>query len=128
MNYIFELNYNDLFTKEKNGEIYFLILFNLKDSVMKFGKPFLKKYPFTVDNDKYTISLFVEEKAEKKNYTLIIVLSVVAFVLIALLLFFGYKLLIKKGSTKKRANELDEDYEYVSQKDKNISPANNLGI
>ena len=128
MNYIFELNYNDLFTKEKNGEIYFLILFNLKDSVMKFGKPFLKKYPFTVDNDKYTISLFVEEKAEKKNYTLIIVLSVVVFVLLSLLLFFGYKLLIKKGPTKKRANELDEEYEYVSQNDKKISLANNLGV
>ena len=51
LNYIFELNYKDLFTEEKDGKIYFLMIIEINgDNLIKFGKPFLKKYTFTVDN------------------------------------------------------------------------------
>ena len=136
MNYTFELNHEDLFSKEKDGEIIFKIVFDLHYDGMKFGKPFLKKYPFTIDNNKFTISLYVEEKIEEKgtNYTAVIILSIVSFCLLALVIYFGYKLLTKKGKEKKRANELDEDYDYTSKKDSeinqniNVPLTNNLGI
>jgi len=136
MNYTFELNHEDLFSKENDGEIYFKIVFDLKYNGMKFGKPFLKKYPFTIDNNKYTISLYVEQKTEEKerNYTAVIILSIFSFCLLALVIYFGYKLLIKKGKGKKRANELDEDYDYISKQDNEIrqndkvSSTNNLGF
>lgn len=136
LNYTFELNHEDLFSKEKDGEIIFKIVFDLNYNYIKFGKPFLKKYPFTIDNNKYTISFYVEEKSEeqKRNYTAVIILSIVSFCLLALVIYFGYKLLIKKGKAKKRANELDEDYDYISKQDNDInqnnkvSSINNLGF
>ena len=118
MNYIFELNYKDLFSKEKDGNIYFLIIFDLSHDGIKFGKPFLKKYPFTVDNDQKTVSLFIgEDSTHKENNTLIyilIIVSILFLIVLGLLIYFGYKL-IKKGKAKKRANELDEDYDYITQ-------------
>ena len=38
--------------------------------------------------------------------------------MLGLLIYFGYKLL-KKEKTKKRANELDEDYEYITHENIN---------
>ena len=145
MGYIFELNSQDLFSKNIDGKIYFLILFDLQNSDIKIGKPFHKKYPFTVDNEKNTISLFLldneSENSDKKDridIIYIVVLVVVIFILISIASFFAYQLYLKKGKTKKRANELDEDYEYLSkdndknEKNDNINSENNnvgnLGI
>ena len=121
MDYIFELNYKDLFSKEKDDNIYFLIIFDIshnRDGI-KFGKPFLKKYPFTVDNEQRTISLFIKEEdyTHKESNSLIYILIIVSILflfVLGLLIYFGYKLL-KKGKAKKRANELDEDYEYITE-------------
>lgn len=134
MNYTFELNHEDLFSKEKDGQIYFKIVFDLKYSGMKFGKPFLKKYPFTIDNNKYTISLYVEEKPDQsseekeRNYAVVIILSIISFCLLALVIYFGYKLFIKRGKEKKRANELDEDYDYISKQDNVINQSNKVSL
>ena len=92
-------------------------------STTKIGKPFLKKYPFTVDNDKNTISLYVldnENINSKTNNTIIYlaILICVVIILLGLAAFLLYKLYWKKIKNKKRANELDEDYEYLS-KEKN---------
>ena len=63
LNYIFELNYKDLFTEEKDGKIYFLMIIEINgDNLIKFGKPFLKKYTFTVDNENSQISYLMIEK------------------------------------------------------------------
>ena len=123
MEYIFELNSSDLFYKSTNGNIFFLIVFDLHFSTTKIGKPFLKKYPFTVDNDKNTISLYVldnENINSKTNNTIIYlaILICVVIILLGLAAFLLYKLYWKKIKNKKRANELDEDYEYLS-KEKN---------
>ena len=135
LNTIFELNHNDLFTKAKDGKLYFLIVMEINsDNIIKFGKPFLKKYTFTVDNEANKISLFAFEKKQKRNYLLIIILSVVSFVLLAAVIILVYKLLTKKA--KKRANELDDDYEYMTKEEENkntnndpeIPLANNLGL
>ena len=127
MEYIFELNSKDLFSKQNDGKTYFLIIFDLHFSNFKIGKLFLKKYPFTVDNEKNTISLFLldQENNESDNtdtngntYIYIIILSITVAILVGVAVFLGYKLYLKKNKNKKRANELDEDYEYLG-KEKN---------
>lgn len=144
MYYTFELSYKDLFSKQPDRFIYFLIMFDIsKESKneIKFGKPFLKKYPLTVDNEKHTISFFLkEEEINNNNNTLIIVvilLSIFFVILLFLLLFFIYKYVVKNKKNKIRANELDDDYDYTSKEnyldaDKEQSPDKpkdkNIGI
>lgn len=115
MDYVFELNYEDLFSKEEDGGIYFLIVLDLTHDGIKFGKPFLKKYPFTIDTDLNTISLFIVNEKKKNSKTLIITLIIVSllFVIVSIFLaIYGNKYIKQIKNTKKRANELDEDYEY----------------
>ena len=137
--YIFELNSNDLFSKKINGKIYFLIVYDLHYSTTKIGKPFLKKYPFTVDNDKNTISLYVldnendNKNSNKKNIALIAILICAIIILVGVAGFLLYKLYWKKNKNKKRANELDEDYEYLSKenndkKNEDKNNENNVGV
>ena len=128
--YMFELNSKDLFANKKDGNVYFLIVFDLHFSTTKVGKPFLKKYPFTVDNDNSIISLFLLDTEEGKkdikgdnNLIYIIILTIIVFILIAVAIFFAYKLYLKKNKNKKRANELDEDYEYLSRENNNYKKA-----
>ena len=139
MGYIFELNSNDLFSKKINGKIYFLIVYDLHYTTTKIGKPFLKKYPFTVDNDKNTISLYAldnentNQNSNKKNIALIAILICAVVILLGVAGFLLYKLYWKKNKNKKRANELDEDYEYLSKenndkKNEVQKNENNVGV
>ena len=141
MDYIFELNYQDLFSKQPDGKIYFLIIFDTNNPSIRIGKPFLKKYSLTVDNKEQTISLFLLDDKKEDNGLgttfYIIILSIVVVILLVVASFFGYKLYLKKNKTKKRANELDEDYEYLSKdndykkadyKDTDENAVGNLGI
>ena len=140
MNYIFELNYNDLFSFEPDGYVYFLIIFDLTRDGIKFGKPFLKKYPLTVDNDQKTVTLYIsnEENNEEnidddseinrtnkinKLLIILIIVSILFFGLLGLFIYFLYKYLSSR-KMKKRANELDEDFEYMA-KDNNINDEQN---
>ncbi len=133
INYPFELNYNDLFSKEKDGNFYFLIFYDLRYDAIKVGKPFLKKYTFTVDNDKNTISFFVEKKEDDKNSNtryiiIIIVMTIIFIILVGIIIFVLYKYLQQKHKNKKRANELDEDYEYMAQNVNSLNSDNKLGV
>lgn len=129
MNYIFELNYEDLFSKQKDGRIYFLIVFDLNYKTFKIGKPFLKKYSLTVDNKKNLITYFrIKEENEDNGYSRIVwivILSVFVVILAGTTGFFAYKFIKKKN--KKRANELDEDYEYLGKENSGKSSENKNG-
>ena len=129
MNYIFELNYEDLFSKQKDGRIYFLIVFDLNYKTFKIGKPFLKKYSLTVDNKKNLITYFrIKEENEDNGYSRIVwivILSVFVVILAGTTGFFAYKFIKKK--IKKRANELDEDYEYLGKENSGKNSENKNG-
>ena len=67
LNYIFELNYEDLFL-EINNKIYFLIIFT--NNIYKnwiLGIPFLKKYQFTFNQEDKIIGFY----HEKINYKMV---------------------------------------------------------
>ena len=129
MNYIFELNYEDLFSKQKDGRIYFLIVFDLNYKTFKIGKPFLKKYSLTVDNKKNLITYFrIKEENEDNGYSRIVwivILSVFVVILAGTTGFFAYKFIKKKN--KKRANELDKDYEYLGKENSGKNSENKNG-
>ena len=136
MNFTFELNYKDLFIKEKDL-IYFLIMLKLDNQAqIVFGKPFLKKYTFSFDLDKITINLFVKE-AEKNNESSILIWIVLGICLLVIVImggvfFYLWLKYFKNMKWKKRANELDDDYDYISDKknmDENeTNDENKLGV
>ena len=66
-NYVFELNYKDLFL-EKNGIYYFLVTTNYHiEENWKIGKPFLKKFQFVFDGTKKLAVYYDTSKIIKKN-------------------------------------------------------------
>ena len=133
---------------EKNGKYYFKVYFNdFSQGSWLIGKLFLKKYQFTFDHDKKTISYY---KANDENYDddfggeskdnkqktgdnnninnnyliyIIILLSIFFIVIIILLIKFYFINLCSNKHRKKLVNELvDEDnaeYHEIENKNKN---------
>ena len=134
--YNFEMNYNDLFTKKFDNNIYFLVLFrvnkNIKDDWI-LGEPFYRKYTFSFNLDSKIVGFYnkifhienINEEDvtdDKKNNQIkwIILLSILGLILLVLLMYlsFYYGMKLKEGR-KKRANELKEDnYEYFPEFEK----------
>ena len=118
-NYTFELTFEDLFIEYDNKYL-FLVRTDKFYNSWKFGIPFLKKYLFTFDYDAKTIGFYSEYDSpkEKKSTLKLIILTIT---IIVLLIAFGLSgfFLGKKiyDNRKKRANELDEEYEYKTQKE-----------
>ena len=133
LEYIFELNHEDLFLT-KGDKIFFLIIFRSSQGMFSFGKLFFKKYLFTFSFDNKIIGFYNDKlninsdkiniKAngynngyETKRKVFIFILSVV-FIIIILAVFIKIK---KKYLTdrQKRINELiDNNYIYMSNKAK----------
>ena len=122
-----EFDYKDLFVKAPGGNdnYYFQIIFQ-KDyyNSWKLGLPIFKKYPIVFDQESKTFGFYSETgqystdnkggKNKKKtkltfSWILVIILSVC---LIGL--GFAFFKMLPKIMRKKKANELDDDYEYTS--------------
>ena len=130
-NYTFELNYKDLF-EEINNNIYFLILRNIGNfnaGIWKMGKIFLKKYQFSFNQDSKMIYFFtkfennklgigedhqnINNKVKTKFNNSYIWIAVCIICLI-IGIYIGNKIIVK--NRKMRANELEDKYEYKSEK------------
>ena len=137
---IFEFNYEDLFHETKKYFIFKILLNENNKRVWNFGRIFLKKYQFIFDNDQKTITYIginkpeenietnEEEESEKnffKNKIYLILIIVILIIGIGVLvgLFLGKKFC--NQHKKKRANELDDDYEYIEKKN---NPNEGIGI
>ena len=129
LQYIFELNYEDLFM-EKGDKIFFLILFRTTSQGMFiFGKLFFKKYLFTFSfdnkiigfyNDKLNFDSEINQKKSdsinNNNLNGKIILFFLSFVFI-LVIIFAFIKIKKKYLTdrQKRMNELlDNNYIYMT--------------
>ena len=138
-NYIFELTAEDLFIT-KGDNIFFLVVFNKKNPTESFslGKIFLKKYLFYFDNDKTQIAFVQENNKNKNNINkeegiiivhwynspgTVIVLIILLIIIGLTGFYYGRKIYNKR---KLLANELEDDYEYKSPKDKNKGSKFNL--
>ena len=126
LNYTFNLTKDDLFMKYGN-KIYFLIVFQLNPNKWAFGAIFFKKYQIYFDKEKKIYGLYkrkynVTDTNNNNNKKLsLLSLSIILGVLLLfslLIIFYLYKII--KSRRKLRANELEDQYEYLSQIDKNI--------
>ena len=131
LNYTFVLNYEDLF-EEINNNIYFLVVKNIGNyyqDIWKMGKTFLKKYQFSFNQDSKMISFYPhmndnnykrdeEEKNNKENKKFNSSYIWIAICIVCLIvgIYIGTKIILK--NRKKRANELDDEYDYNYKNEK----------
>ena len=142
LEYIFELNYEDLFMMHGN-KIFFLILFRTSQGMFSFGKLFFKKYLFTFSFDNkiigfYNNNLVVnshQTNNKNKEQSSGIKEKIIIFSLCIIFIFTLFVILLKikkkyLNNRQKRMNELmDNNYIYMSnQADNNISESKEKSI
>ena len=128
---IFEFGFEELFLETKNYFIFKILLNEEKKSFWNFGRLFLKKYQFVFDNDQKAIFYLGINDFNKKSktgednqnnndtlkyklYLFFILAILIIGIAVAIGWYFG-KIIFNKQK-KKRANELDDEYEYIEKK------------
>ena len=136
LNYTFCLENSNLFIKK--GRIYFLVIFEYESNnkIWKLGEPFLSKFKFVFNPDQKTIGfynpnlpkidndiyirehigndndeIYEKEKMINKNYLWYYVTSIAIIIILSIIAFYLAKKLHK--ARKKRANELDDSFDYI---------------
>ncbi len=125
--YNITFTYKDLFT-EYDNKLFFLIIFGSNN--WHFGKIFLEKYRVVFNQNKKIISLSLEKIRDKQNkkfkfninYYLIIIFLLI-IIIIAIIIIF-----IKLYPRRKRAFELDDNYDYILNKENYLEFTNNKNI
>ena len=132
LNYTFELNYKDLFIEKDNKYWFLMVVENGDVDEWFFGYIFLKKYQFSFNQDTKRISFYNQELSDKdeneikNNYKnkinfVYIILIIISSIILIILGFLLGKFIYKNYNKKRRANELDDNYEYISENKKNIN-------
>ena len=142
----FTLDANDLFF-EKNEYVFCLMYFHYSEYNEKYwimGKPFLRKYQFILNPDKKQLFFYSnkegdngkgKEESRKEdggegqgNHILVILLIIfITIVVVSAICFALFKYyLYDMFNRKKRANELDDDFDYIQKKE--TDNHKNLGI
>ena len=123
-NFTFEIKPEQLWYEYKNKLYYLVLVPRIEkelDPFWKLGIPFLKNYDLIFDKDSKTLNVYTQKVSSenKTNYMkyLIILFVFVVIIIIVILIVINYNL-IKKLPRKKRANELEDTYEYLEQSDK----------
>ena len=119
-NYTFEIISDDILVK-KGDYILIKIVFPAFSYSWTLGKPFALKYKFIFNPEIRRIGFYAKSYGKNKNgnsslkyflYIIIIIILIVIFVVVGI--FLGKKIYGLKR--KKRANEMDDDYEYFEGK------------
>ena len=101
---------SDLF-KEFNGKKYFMVFlpeYNINRWIL--GEIFLKKYLIVLEQNKGIMGFYYDIET-KSNFPYSYVFIAILLILVFILSFLLYRALKKKR--KLRANELDDDFEYL---------------
>ena len=133
----FILTKNDLFAfntfNDKDKYLYFLIVSgdDLTDWIL--GTPFLKKYVISYNYDSKLVGYYAdygkpENEEEEKSSFFSIFLKVVLIIALVVVIFILGMLFQKiyKRTRKKKANELDDEFEYEPQKDNKDDKKENI--
>ena len=142
----FTLTKKDLFAYNTNdntdNNLYFLIVDGIDDEERWIlGIPFLKKYVISYDFDSKTISYYEnyrkiyddesdDKPKEDTNFFKSTAFKVI-MIIIGVIIIFGLGMLFQKylkKDRKKRANELDDDYDYEAHNEKNDNEENSQRI
>ena len=123
LNFTFELDYKDLFM-EKDDKLILMIFFF--DSGMKWnlGKPFLRKYPFLINQDSKKIGFYKRNNDNNKNNNIenrsiilkIILIILGLFILLVIGIFIG-KYYFNNKKNHKSINIIDDEYDYQTKDD-----------
>ena len=133
----FNFTYEDLFVYDKKNDKYMFLM--LTDKYLYgwiFGAIFLRKYQFIFNQDSKTLGYYKSmnndfdiENEEKDGIIKYIIFGILLIFVSALLIILGMyiqkKYLNKK---KKRANELENSFDYESKDDNMIQEENHGGI
>ena len=139
-NYTFEFSYKDLFAEKDNKYIFLIAVKTLDVDDWFFGDIFLRKYQLVFNQDSksisfYNINIKIDDINNEENNKKTIIINksltmkyIVLIIFSCFMVFIGIGFIIGyliykdyKNKKKKRANELEDDYEYVSDKlNKNI--------
>ena len=135
----FTFTYKDLFIQDINNKniYYFLFvfdrnkIFSMNEDRFILGMKFFEKYQFEFDNDKKLIRYYdtidiIDNREENKNNEnsnngkkdnnmIIYICLIILFGIILFVLGMLFQKKILKLPKKKRANELDDDYEYMAK-------------
>ncbi len=124
----FYLSYEDVFIKY-NEKYYFLIYFNFeeddKNNFWELGEIFFRKFQFVFNQDSKTIGYYFKDK-KKENKTINFFFSlpwILLFFCFFIILFMGYVIvyLIRKNKfRKRRANELNDEFDYINYQEEEI--------
>ena len=114
-NFNFKFNYEDLFMI-KNNKYYFKVIFigGLKN--WRFGLPFFLKYQLVFNQDTkqigfYTDCITKEEDKSKINIWIWIVIPIAVLGIVVATVFISKKL-FGNNNRRKKANELDDEFDY----------------
>ena len=111
LKYEFIFNPNDLFIQE-NGKMFLIIYFmNYWQKKWIFGYHFLTKFQIIFNQDKKTIGFY--SKINEIQLPISLIVSIIFALIIIILVLYIFRLLKKKRKIK--ANELVENFEYISQ-------------
>ena len=137
-NQYFNLTKNDLFAfnnfDNNDNNLYFLMVTNEDSTEWTLGIPFLKNYIFSYNYESKMVGYYADYGKEKNNedknnnffkslaFKIIIIVVLVILVFALGVIFQKYY----KKSRKKKANELDDDFDYEPQKDNNNNENNNI--
>ena len=117
-NYTFILNYNDIFIK-KDNKYYCLILFEKENKRFSWiiGEVLLKKYILIFNEEKGIIGFYINNnKNSFFNFSISWILVLIFLFSTIILSYFLYKVIIKR-KRKIRANELEDNIDYISKED-----------
>lgn len=116
INYNFTLSGKDLFYEENKKKYFKIVFLFYNNAYWFFGREFLKKYQLYFDMERKLIYIPLNKKEKKNKFYSIfhiwITVSLGIFVIALILYIFRY---LKKYPRKKRANELEDDFDYTIQ-------------
>ena len=114
-NFIFELDYKDLFEQIDNSFIFLIIYFPFSCDNFEFGKPFLKKYQLSYNVDMSTVHFYKKNNTNNnviiKNTNKHIFFIFILIILVAFFIGVYYKNFFHT-KRKKRKNELNENFDF----------------
>ena len=124
LNIIFELDYHDLFYSD-DKYIYLMIEFSKNNKIWILGEIFLKKYYIVFNQKEKTLGYYTKMEKPRNiknrnndnsiyNKLIIIVITTLFFIC---LVSFGVYVYNNKKPRKKKANELDDEYNYDARFD-----------
>ena len=116
MNFTFNIKNSDIWIKKGNYNYLMIIQKQLYNDIWILGKPFFKKYNLIFEYDSKQIGLYTqtfnENNTKNQNnfiYILIIIGLIIIIILLIIVLYKCYMILPRK----KRANEMNDDFEYI---------------